>query len=181
MLRFVFLVLSGLSAASALRVGPVSSSPAVRMGAVPTKERTRERTQTKRPGVGQRSKGFGQQQKNPFEWAMDSDATRRDEDNFHILLLNSTFDKPRMTVAYAAGALCLVLAMNDADAVEHAAFANAQGFSCLGTWRRDECLKYGEQLNARDVSVRVVPGVRGRQDWQGAPANAPDPALRAGK
>ena len=51
-----------------------------------------------------------------------------------------------MSVAYAAGALTLVLAMPEPDAVEHAGFAQAQGFSCLGTWRKDECLELCEQL-----------------------------------
>ena len=37
-----------------------------------------------------------------------------------------------MSVAYAAGALTLVLAMPEPDAIEHAGFAQAQGFSCLG-------------------------------------------------
>merc|ERR1719247_1119283 len=76
-------------------------------------------------------------------------ASRNDGDNFHILLLNETFAKPRMSVAYAAGALTLVLAMPEPDAVEHAGFAQAQGFSCLGTWRKDECLELCEQLRGR--------------------------------
>ena len=84
-----------------------------------------------------------------FEWAIDADASRNDGDNFHILLLNETFAKPRMSVAYAAGALTLVLAMPEPDAIEHAGFAQAQGFSCLGTWRKDECLELCEQLRGR--------------------------------
>ena len=44
-------------------------------------------------------------------------------------------------------------------------------------WRRDECLKFCDQLNGRDVKVRSVPGVRGKQDWQSTPANAPNDAL----
>ena len=63
------------------------------------------------------------------------------------------------------------------DAVEHAGFAQAQGFSCLGTWRKDECLELCEQLRGRDLSVRALPGVRGRQAWQGEPANTSPDAL----
>ena len=84
-----------------------------------------------------------------------------------------------MSKTYAAGALTLVLAMPDQAAIEHAEFAEDHGMSCLGTWLRDECIKFGEQLNARDVVVRVVPGVRGKQDWQGDKANVQPDALQA--
>ena len=113
-----------------------------RMGAIPTVE---ERTTTARPkyNVGSASTRGSAVRQGPsdFEWAIDADASRNDGDNFHILLLNETFAKPRMSVAYAAGALTLVLAMPEPDAIEHAGFAQAQGFSCLGTWRKDECLE----------------------------------------
>ena len=148
------------------------------MGAIPTVE---ERTTTARPkyNVGSQSRRGSAVRQGPsdFEWAIDADASRNDGDNFHILLLNETFSKPRMSVAYAAGALTLVLAMPEPDAVEHAGFAQAQGFSCLGTWRKDECLELCEQLRGRDLSVRALPGVRGRQAWQGEPANTSPDAL----
>ena len=149
-----------------------------RMGAIPTVE---ERTTTARPkyDVGSQSRRGSAVRQGPsdFEWAIDADASRNDGDNFHILLLNETFAKPRMSVAYAAGALTLVLAMPEPDAIEHAGFAQAQGFSCLGTWRKDECLELCEQLRGRDLSVRALPGVRGRQAWQGEPANTSPDAL----
>ena len=149
-----------------------------RMGAIPTVE---ERTTTARPkyNVGSASTRGSAVRQGPsdFEWAIDADASRNDGDNFHILLLNETFAKPRMSVAYAAGALTLVLAMPEPDAIEHAGFAQAQGFSCLGTWRKDECLELCEQLRGRDLSVRALPGVRGRQAWQGEPANTSPDAL----
>ena len=149
-----------------------------RMGAIPTVE---ERTTTARPkyNVGSQSTRGSAVRQGPsdFEWALDADASRNDGDNFHILLLNETFAKPRMSVAYAAGALTLVLAMPEPDAIEHAGFAQAQGFSCLGTWRKDECLELCEQLRGRDLSVRALPGVRGRQAWQGEPANTSPDAL----
>ena len=149
-----------------------------RGGAIPTVE---ERTTTARPkyNVGSASTRGSAVRQGPsdFEWALDADASRNDGDNFHILLLNETFAKPRMSVAYAAGALTLVLAMPEPDAIEHAGFAQAQGFSCLGTWRKDECLELCEQLRGRDLSVRALPGVRGRQAWQGEPANTSPDAL----
>ena len=149
-----------------------------RAGAIPTVE---ERTTTARPkyNVGSASTRGSAVRQGPsdFEWAIDADASRNDGDNFHILLLNETFAKPRMSVAYAAGALTLVLAMPEPDAIEHAGFAQAQGFSCLGTWRKDECLELCEQLRGRDLSVRALPGVRGRQAWQGEPANTSPDAL----
>ena len=151
---------------------------APRLGAIPTVE---ERTTTARPkyNVGSASTRGSAVRQGPsdFEWAIDADASRNDGDNFHILLLNETFAKPRMSVAYAAGALTLVLAMPEPDAIEHAGFAQAQGFSCLGTWRKDECLELCEQLRGRDLSVRALPGVRGRQAWQGEPANTSPDAL----
>ena len=47
----------------------------------------------------------------------------------------------------------------------------------MGTWRKDECLELCEQLRGRDLSVRALPGVRGRQAWQGEPANTSPDAL----
>jgi hypothetical protein len=134
---------------------------------------TQERTKT---GVGSKSRPWKQGQgPSDFEWGIDADASRQDGDNFHILLLNETFAKPRMSVPYAAGALQMVLDMPEPEALEHAGFANKQGFSCLGTWRRDDALGLCEALRSRDLSVRAVPGVRGKQPWQGSPANqAPD-------
>jgi hypothetical protein len=159
-----------------------AAATAPRLGAVPTKERTRTRpkqgtnTGTSRGDRPDRPDGASK-----FEWGIDADSARGDGDAFHILLLNDTFSKPRMSVPYAAGALCLVLQMAEGDAMEHSAFAMAQGFSCLGAWRRDECLRYCEQLTARDLSVRAVPGVKGKQAWQGGPANVSPDALGAGR
>ena len=170
--------LGAASSAGRVRAAPRLGATTTRGGAIPTVE---ERTTTARPkyNVGSASTRGSAVRQGPsdFEWAIDADASRNDGDNFHILLLNETFAKPRMSVAYAAGALTLVLAMPEPDAVEHAGFAQAQGFSCLGTWRKDECLELCEQLRGRDLSVRALPGVRGRQAWQGEPANASPDAL----
>lgn len=175
-LRESVAALTATSVPAALRLG---APAAPRLGAIPTvEERTTTRERTKY-NVGSSSTRSSNVRKGPsdFEWAIDTDASRQDGDNFHILLLKETFEKPRMSVAYVAGALTLVLAMPEPEALEHAGFAQAQGFSCLGTWRRDESLKYCEQLKGRDLSVRAIPGIRGRQSWQGEPANASPDAL----
>mmetsp|Transcript_24524 Transcript_24524/g.73607 ORF Transcript_24524/g.73607 Transcript_24524/m.73607 type:complete len:193 (+) Transcript_24524:132-710(+) len=147
------------------------------MVAMPTKERTGTNVGSQRRRAERPDEVGG----SAFEWGLDPDASREDGDDFHILLLNATFEKPRMTVAYAAGALCLVLGMAERDAHEHSSFAMQQGFSCLGSWRRDECLQYCEQLSGRDVVVRAVPGVRGKQAWQGSPANTSPESLPASR
>ena len=110
------------------------------LGAIPTVE---ERTTTARPkyNVGSQSTRGSAVRQGPsdFEWAIDADASRNDGDNFHILLLNETFAKPRMSVAYAAGALTLVLAMPEPDAIEHAGFAQAQGFFLFRDVAQGQC------------------------------------------
>uniref|UniRef100_A0A7S3NR81 Uncharacterized protein n=1 Tax=Aureoumbra lagunensis TaxID=44058 RepID=A0A7S3NR81_9STRA len=149
---------------------------ALRVSSMLMSTTTRERTKNPpkwKEGVRTGPAGDSNSKKNPsrFEYLIDEDA-RRDAENFHILMMGTTFDKPRMSVSYAAGALCLVLSMPEPEAIEHSNFAAEQGMSNLGTWPRDQCLRYGEQLESRDISVRVVPGVRGKQSWQGNPANA---------
>uniref|UniRef100_A0A7S3L4S5 Uncharacterized protein n=1 Tax=Amphora coffeiformis TaxID=265554 RepID=A0A7S3L4S5_9STRA len=102
-----------------------------------------------------------------LEYLIDSAEAREMEDPFHILLLQSTFDKPKITVSYVAGSLEYVLAMPYDEAVEQSKFAKEEGFSCLGTWPREECLSFGRQLQMRDIACRVVPYVEGGQrGWQ---------------
>ncbi len=104
----------------------------------------------------------------PLEYLEDEWSTRNPDDPFHILLLDTTFTKSeRVTVNYVAGCLTYVLGMPDDEATELTQMAALNGFSCLGTWEREECLKLGKQLQVRDLVVRVVPycegGMRG---WQ---------------
>ena len=92
---------------------------------------------------------------------------RGPDDPHHILLLGTTFDKPRTTIPYVAGSLSYVLGMPGSEAEEHAAFAKEEGVSCLGTWARKECLDLGVKLQLRDLVCRVVPGTAaGSQGWQ---------------
>jgi hypothetical protein len=94
-------------------------------------------------------------------------------DPFHILLLGSTFQKPKVTVSYCAGSLEYVLSMPRDEALEQSQFAHQQGMSCLGTWPREECLVLGRQLQQRDLECRVVPFVEGGQrGWQAKDASS---------
>lgn len=110
----------------------------------------------------------------PLEYLEDEWSTRNPEDPFHILLLDTTFTKSeRVTIAYVSGCLTYVLGIPEEEATELTQFAATNGFSCLGTWEREECLKLGKQLQIRDLVVRVVPycegGMRG---WQMRSADA---------
>ena len=53
------------------------------------------------------------------------------------------------------------LGMPPGDATDHASFAKEQGYSCLGVWKREECLDLGKKLQLRDIVCRVVPGAEG--------------------
>lgn len=119
------------------------------------------------------------QDESPFEYLKDADARRNDEDGFHLLLMDETFDKPRMTVPYAAGALVMSIGMDDPEAMEHSQFAKDNGMSCLGNWDREQCLELAQKCSQRDLTVRVVPGVRGKQPWQGDAANSSPEGLPA--
>merc|ERR1712032_68920 len=102
------------------------------------------------------------------------------DDPFHILLMGETFEKkddrgrPKMTVRYVSESISYVLDMPSDDADELAQFAHDEGISCLGTWKREECLNYGKKLQIRDIVCRVVPFCEGGQrGWQ-AKKNARD-------
>jgi hypothetical protein len=104
----------------------------------------------------------------PLEYLEDNMEESRDmKDPFHILLLKSTFDKPKITVPYVASNLEYVLTMPIDDATEHSQFCYENGLSCVGVWPREECLKLGRQLQLRDLVCRVVPYAEGgNRAWQ---------------
>ena len=107
-----------------------------------------------------------------LEYLIDSAEAREMEDPFHILLMQSTFEKPKITISYVAGSLEYVLAMPYDEAVEQSRFAKQEGFACLGTWPREKCLKLGRQLQMRDIVCRVVPFAEGGQrGWQAKDAS----------
>jgi hypothetical protein len=108
----------------------------------------------------------------PLEYLEDQDESREPEDPFHILLLSSTFEKPKITVPYAAGALEFVLDMPLEEGIELSQFSYEHGMSCLGTWPREQCLTLGKQLQVRDLVCRVVPFCEGGQrGWQAKDAD----------
>ena len=116
----------------------------------------------------------------PLEWFIDDDEISRDDDEpFHILLLGETFLKSdRVTVEYVASCCVYVLGMPLSDAEEQARHAKSQGFSCLGTWSHEECLKLGGQLRQRDIVCRVVPFCEGGdRSWQARDANSGDEVI----
>merc|ERR1711862_99563 len=98
--------------------------------------------------------------------ADDKSISRLADDPFHIILLGSeTFNnektKSRITIPYVASSLEYVLGMSTDVALDHTTFAKENGLSCLGTWKREECLLLGSQLLVRDVICRVVPYCHG--------------------
>lgn len=102
-----------------------------------------------------------------MEYLMDPYALRGDEDPFHILLMGSTFDKPKVTVSYVSTALDYVLGMPATEGMELSKFAKEEGMACLGTWKHKECIELGKQLQVRDIVCRVVPFAEGGQrGWQ---------------
>lgn len=103
----------------------------------------------------------------PLEYLQDSATSREPDDPFHILLLGTTFDQPKVTVPYVSNSLEYVLSMPQGEAKELSQFAHDEGLSCLGTWTRNECLTLGRQLQVRDIVCRVVPYAPGGQrGWQ---------------
>lgn len=104
----------------------------------------------------------------PLEWLEDNPDESRDmEDPFHILVMDTTFEKAKITVPYVASNLEYVLAMPLGDATEHSQFCYDNGMSCVGVWPREECLKLGRQLQLRDIVCRIVPYAEGgHRAWQ---------------
>ena len=109
----------------------------------------------------------------PLEYLVDDTSlVRKEDDPFHILLLGSTFQKPRITTEYVSSSLTYVLDMPPKEAKDHAEFAAENGITCLGTWTRSECLSLGKQLQNRDLECRVVPFCEGgSRSWQAKSAN----------
>jgi hypothetical protein len=102
-----------------------------------------------------------------MEYYLDAAESREMDDPFHILLMQRTFDKPRITIPYVASSLQYVLDMPHVDAIELSTFAREQGMSCLGMWPRKVCLELGKQLQRRDLICRVVPyATGGQRGWQ---------------
>jgi hypothetical protein len=118
----------------------------------------------------------------PVEWLIDDPLiSREDEEPFHILLLDQTFrQNERVTIQYVASSCSYVLSMPFDEAAELAAHAEKEGFSCLGTWSHEECVRLGGQLTNRDIVCRVVPFCEGGdRSWQARNAEDKDGMKRA--
>lgn len=128
--------------------------------------------------LGDKEENFEEEMRKqgPLEWLEDDPELSRDmEDPFHILLLDQTFEKPKITVSYVASSLNYVLEMPIDEATELSQFSHDHGMSCLGTWPREECLKLGRQLQVRDLVCRVVPYCEGgHRGWQAKDADGAD-------
>jgi len=97
-----------------------------------------------------------------LEYLYDAGEERHSDDLFHIILMPSTFNKDNfMSVEYAAHSCAEILGIDSAKAQDLSLFAKHQGFSCLGTWTREECLSMGEQLSRRELDCRVIPFTEG--------------------
>lgn len=135
----------------------------------PTRERVDRRTGDGGNPLGDKEENFQDElrKQGPLEWLEDEAEPRDMDDPFHILLLQQTFEKPKITVPYVAASLEYVLDMPIDEATELSQFSHDHGMSCLGVWPREECLKLGRQLQVRDIVCRVVPYVEGGQrGWQ---------------
>lgn len=156
---------------------PASMSTVVEPG---TREDVQRRS--KDDFLGDKEENFEEElRKNgPLEYLEDENESREMDDPFHILLMGSTFDKPKITVPYVASALEYVLDMPIDEATELSKFSNEHGMSCLGTWSREECLNLGRQLQVRDIVCRVVPFAEGGQrGWQARDADSSFSNLRS--
>mmetsp|Transcript_32893 Transcript_32893/g.59320 ORF Transcript_32893/g.59320 Transcript_32893/m.59320 type:complete len:198 (-) Transcript_32893:123-716(-) len=105
----------------------------------------------------------------PVEWLIDDrEISREFDEPFHILLFDETFvQNSRITIDYVASSCTYVLSMPYDESAELAAHAEKEGFSCLGTWNHEECLRLANQLQNRDLVCRVVPFCEGGdRSWQ---------------
>jgi hypothetical protein len=62
-----------------------------------------------------------------------------------------------MSTEHVAKSCSDILGLSPSKAQDLSLFAKHQGFSCLGTWTREECLTMGEELLERQLDCRVIP------------------------
>jgi hypothetical protein len=62
-----------------------------------------------------------------------------------------------MSIEFAAQSCSEILGIRSDKAWDISLFAKHQGFSCLGTWTREECLSMGDELSSRNLDCRVIP------------------------
>ena len=173
-------LVSGFSgpSTSTTRSTTITTTATTLFGATTLEPPTREKTDTDR---STEKRSFDEDdianmddpnQYSDLEYLIDSAESREMDDPFHILLMGSTFEKPKISVPYVANALEYVLNMPSTEGKELSQFAKTEGMACLGTWPREECLNLGKQLQVRDIVCRVVPFCEGGQrGWQAKDAN----------
>jgi len=133
----------------------------------PPREKTRRQTSTRRKRPVDDNDYIRKYNDNPLEYYEDEWATRDPEDPFHILLLDKTFEKERITVKYVSNSVSYVCDIPEDDAFELTSMAALNGMSCLGTWKRETCLSLGRKLQNMDIVCRVVPFCEGgSRPWQ---------------
>lgn len=108
-----------------------------------------------------------------LEYLYEAGEERHSDDFFHLILMPSTFSKDNMSVEHATYSCADVLGISSEKAHDISLFAKHQGFSCLGTWTREECLSMGEELASRDLDCRVIP-FNGGRTVAPAPASFPE-------
>ncbi|GKY95481.1 hypothetical protein MPSEU_000509700 [Mayamaea pseudoterrestris] len=135
----------------------------------PTRERTDRSSASDEDSYDDDIEYYGNDE---LEYNIDLAVSRELHDPYHILLLGTTFEKPKITIPYVSSSLEYVLNMPELEAKDLSKFAQEQGLSCLGTWTREECLSLGRKLQLRDLVCRVVPyTVGGQRGWQAKNAN----------
>mmetsp|Transcript_35757 Transcript_35757/g.64403 ORF Transcript_35757/g.64403 Transcript_35757/m.64403 type:complete len:229 (+) Transcript_35757:179-865(+) len=92
-----------------------------------------------------------------LEYLYEAGEERHSDDLFHIILMPSTFHKDHMSIENTAQSCTEILGIPSDKAQDLSLFAKHQGFSCLGTWTREECLSIGEELLSRDLDCRIIP------------------------
>ncbi|KAL3808533.1 hypothetical protein ACHAXA_002700 [Cyclostephanos tholiformis] len=92
-----------------------------------------------------------------LEYLYEVGEERHSDDLYHIILMPSTFRKEQMSIEHAAESCSEILGIGSDKAWDISLFAKHQGFGCLGTWTREECLSMGEELLSRNIDCRVIP------------------------
>merc|ERR1712087_36719 len=92
-----------------------------------------------------------------LEYLYEAGEVRHSDDLFHLILMPSTFKKDHMSIENTAESCTAILGIPSDKAQDLSLFAKHQGFSCLGTWTRNECLAKGEELLSEDLDCRVIP------------------------
>ncbi|KAL7524688.1 hypothetical protein ACHAXR_000675, partial [Thalassiosira sp. AJA248-18] len=84
-----------------------------------------------------------------LEYLYETGEERHSDDLFHIILMPSYFPQSTLSTEHSPKTITEVLRIPSGKGHDLSLFAKHQGFSCLGTWTREECLSLGEELLSR--------------------------------